>query len=309
MKFIIMGTGGVGGYFGGRLAQAGEEVCLVARGAHLAALQRDGLRVRSIRGDFTVQPVRALADPAGAGLADVALVCVKSWQTPGAARSLLPALGPETVVLSLQNGATAAEEIGAVVGMGRMLGGMCQVLSYISAPGEITHAGIEPRVVFGELDGRRIPRAGALLAAFRGCQGVMAELSDNVQVAIWSKFLFISAISGVGAACRAPAGEMRLVPETRALLEAAMRETAAVARARGVPLPADVVARTLAFIDALPESATASMQRDIMEGRPSELEAQNGAVVRLGREAGVPTPAHSFLYAALKPMELRARAG
>lgn len=311
MRWLILGTGGVGGYFGGRLAESGQEVWFVARGEHLEALRRDGLRVESVAGDFAVRPVNAVLDPAeaaaAAGPPEAVLVGVKSWQTGEAARALLPALGEGTVVLSLQNGATAAEEIGAVVGMERMLGGVCRIMAFLAGPGRVVHAGVEPAVVLGELDGRRSARAEAVTASLAACRGVTAELSDDVQREIWTKFLFIASASGVGAVCRRPAGRLRAVPETRELLVRAMREIEAVARACGVALAPDVVERTMAFVDTLPEGATASMQRDVLEGRPSELDAQNGAVVRLGRELGVLTPVHEVLYAALRPQEIEAR--
>jgi len=309
MKWIVMGAGGVGGYFGGRLAQAGEEVWFVARGEHLAALERDGLRVKSIAGDFTVEPARVVEDPAAAGEADAVLFAVKSWQTEAAARALRPAVGPGTSVVSLQNGATAAEEVGAVVGMAHMLGGTCRLVAFLEAPGRVTHAGVEPTVSVGELDGGRSERAERVAGALASCQGVRATLSDDVQRDIWTKFLFIASVSGVGAVTRVSAGRYRRVPETRSVLVAALEEVEAVARARGVALAGDVVGETLRFIDGLPEGATASMQRDVMGGRPSELEAQNGAVVRLGREFGVPTPTHELLYAVLKPQESVARDG
>ena len=309
MQWIILGTGGVGGYFGGRLAQAGHEVWFVARGEHLAALRRDGLRVESVAGDFAIEPARAVEDPAEAGRADAVIVAVKSWQTAEAAAALVPVVGPETTVLSLQNGATAAEEIGAVVGMPRMLGGVCRIIAYLAGPGRVTHAALEPSVIVGELDGSPSERVQRVVDAFHSCRGVHAILSDDIQRDIWNKFLFISATSGVGAVSRVPLDRLRGVPETRGLLEAAMREVEAVARARGVALAGDVVARSLGFVDGLAAGATTSMQRDLMEGRPSELEAQTGAVVRLGREAGVPTPVNAFLYAALKPQEMQAREG
>ena len=307
MKWLIMGTGGVGGYFGGRLAEAGRDVVFVARGEHLQALRRDGLRVSSVAGDFAVHPVHAVEDPAAAGPTDAVLFAVKSWQTGPAARALVPAIGPTTCVLSLQNGATAAEEIGAVVGRERMLGGVCRLVAFRSAPGEITHAGIDPEVVVGELDGSRTERLEAVLADLRDCRGVRAVPADDIERAIWAKFLFIAAVSGVGAVTRVPAGRFRAVPETRRLLEAALREVETVARARGVALAGDVVDSTLAFIDGLPAEATASMQRDLTAGRPSELDALSGAVVRLGRAAGVATPVHGLLYAALRPQEMVAR--
>jgi 2-dehydropantoate 2-reductase len=182
-------------------------------------------------------------------------------------------------------------------------------MAFLDGPGRVTHAGVEPTVAVGELDGGHSERAERVAEALGRCQGVRATLSDDVQRDIWTKFLFIASVSGVGAVTRVSAGRYRSVPETRALLVAALREAEAVARARGVALAEDVVPETLRFIDGLPEGATASMQRDVMEGRPSELEAQNGAVVRLGRELGVPTPTHALLYAALKPQEMLAREG
>lgn len=307
MRWVVMGAGGVGGYFGGRLAEAGHEVWFVARGEHLAALQRDGLRVRSVLGELHIGQVRAVREAAEAGRADAVLFAVKSWQTEAAARALVPAVGPDTAVVSLQNGATAAEEVGAVVGMAPMLGGVCRIVAYRSGPGEITHAGAEPEVIVGELDGTGSARARRVVEALAACQGVTARLSGDIRREIWTKFLFISSVSGVGAVSRAPIGRLRAVAETRALVESAMREVEALARARGVALDPDVVATTLAFVDRLPAEATASMQRDLMDRRPSELEAQNGAVTRMGRAAGVPTPVHDFLYAALRPQELDAR--
>ncbi len=307
MKWIVMGAGGVGGYFGGRLAEAGEEVWFVARGEHLAALRDGGLRVESVAGDFAVEPCRAVEDPAEAGEADAVLVAVKSWQTEAAARALGPAVGPRTTVVSLQNGATAAEEIGAVVGMEHMLGGTCRLVAFLAGPGRVTHAAVDPTVAVGELDSSRSERAEGIFAAFQRCQGVDPTLSGDIQRDIWSKFAFIASVSGIGAVTRVSADRSRSVPETRALLVSALQEVEAVARARGVALGADIVDATLRFIDSLPDGATASMQRDIVAGLPSELEAQNGAVVRLGRDLGVPTPTHDFLYAALKPQEILAR--
>ena len=175
-----------------------------------------------------------------------------------------------------------------------MLGGVSRIMAYISGPGQITHAGIEPAVVLGELDGTRSARAEAIYEAFQGCQGVTSTLSDDIRRDIWTKFLFIAPVSAVGAVTRSPADRFLAVPETRRLLETAMREVETLARARGVTLADDVVAKNLAFVDHLPAGATASMQRDIMEGRPSELDAQSGAIVRMGRESGVPTPANEY---------------
>lgn len=307
MRIAVFGTGGVGGYFGGRLAQAGEEVIFIARGEHLRAMREHGLRVDSIKGDFVLQPVQATDNPAEVGPVDAILVGVKAWDVPQAAQLMRPMVGPETFVVPLENGVEAPDQLAEVLGREHVLGGLCKIISAIVAPGHIRHAGIDPYIAFGELDGRKSERAERLRQAFARAIGVIAEIPDDIQVAMWEKFVFIAAISGVGAVTRAPAGVIRSLPETRQMLEQAMREILAVARARGVALSDEVVSQTMAFIDAMPAGGTASMQRDIIAGRPSELDYQNGTVARLGRELGVPTPVNAFIYASLLPQELRAR--
>jgi 2-dehydropantoate 2-reductase len=307
MRFAVVGTGGVGAYFGGRLAQAGESVAFVARGAHLAAMREHGLRVDSVAGDFVIAPVEATDDPARIGPVDVVLVGVKAWQVRETARTLGPLLGPQTFVVPLQNGVEAADQLAEVLGRERVIGGLCKIVSAIVAPGHVRHSGVPPRVEFGERDGSKSDRVESLRRAFERAQGVSALVPDDVEAAIWEKFLFIAPVSGVGAVTRQPVGAMREVPQTRELIERAMFEVAALARARGVDLPDAAVARNMRYVDGLPPDATASMQRDIMDGRPSELEQQNGAIARLGAEAGVPVPVNAFLYAALLPAERRAR--
>ncbi len=306
MKIAIYGVGGVGGYFGGRLAQSGEQVTFIARGAHLGALQAQGLQVDSIKGDFRIFPVQATDDPAQVGEVEAVILGVKSWQVPEAAQSIRPLLGPQTCVLPLQNGVEATTQLEQALGREHVLGGLCQIVSQIAGPGHIIHSGIDPYLALGELDNRLTPRLQRLHQAFVKA-GVRAEIPADIQAAIWNKFLFIAAISGVGAVARAPAGILRSVPGTRRLLEAAMQEIETVAQAHQVHLPPGAVENTMRFIDGLPENASASMQRDILNGRPSELESQNGAVVRLGQEKGVETPVHGFIYASLLPSELHAR--
>ncbi len=303
MKFAVIGSGGVGAYFGGRLAQAGHEVTFLARGAHLAAIRERGLRVFSTEGDFEIPAARATDDVSAIGAVDVVLLAVKTWQVGEVAPWLPPLLGAEGAVLTLQNGVEAPDEVARVCGRERVLAGVCRLMSYVAEPGVIRHAGVRPSVEFGEWTGGPSVRARALQAALDGCAGVAATLSADVAVALWEKFLFIAPFSAVGAAARKPAGAWRHVKETRDLLTAAMNEVVDLAQARGVNVAREAVDRTLAFTDKLPEDATASMQRDLLEGRPSELEAQTGAIVRLGREAGVPTPANAFLYAVLLPSE------
>jgi 2-dehydropantoate 2-reductase len=307
MRILVYGVGGVGGYFGARLAAAGEEVVFLARGAHLAALRADGLRLESILGNLHLRPVQATDQLRDAGTVDAVILGVKAWQVEEAAASLEPALAADGVVVPLQNGVEAPDQLAAAVGPERVVGGACWIVAARAAPGLIRHPAVEPRLVIGELDGGVSPRVAALGDTFARA-GVRCEVSDAIRRVLWTKFLFISAVSGVGAVTGLPAALYRDLPETRALLTAALEETRAVALAHGVPLAEGSVAETLRFIDGLAPNATASMQRDIAEGRPSELEAQNGAVVRLGRAKGVPTPVHEFLYAALVPRERRARA-
>jgi 2-dehydropantoate 2-reductase len=307
MRIAVFGAGAVGGYFGGRLAQAGEDVVFIARGDHLKAMQTRGLRVDSVAGDFAVDPVQATDDPSEVGLVDAILVTVKARQVPEAAEAMQPMVGPETFIVPLENGVEAPSQLAAVLGEEHVLGGLCRIISALVEPGHIRHAGIAPTITFGELDGHRSARAERLHQAFAKARGVTPSIAPDVRVAMWEKFLFIAALSGVGAVTRAPVGVLRSLPETRRMLEEAMEEILSVAHDLGIALPQETMAETMAFIDALPASGTASMQRDIMAGRPSELESQNGAVVRLGQEAGIATPLNRFIYHSLLPQELQAR--
>jgi 2-dehydropantoate 2-reductase len=306
MKIAVFGSGGVGGYFGGRLAQAGVEVVFIARGEHLRALQEKGLHVESSLGSFHLPKVTAVEQPARAGQVDGVLVALKAWQIAEAAPELPPILKPESWVLPLSNGVEASAQLAEALGGEHVLGGLSRISSFISGPGRIHHAAIEPFIAFGELDGRFTPRLQALQQVFERA-GIAAEVRADIQRAVWEKFVFIAPLSGVGAVARRPVGDFRHVPHTRRLLQAAVEETAAVGRAQGIDLAPYIVSRTLAIIDGLAPHTVASMQRDIQEGRPSELEAQTGAVVRFGQQAGVDTPVSSFLYAALLPAELHAR--
>jgi 2-dehydropantoate 2-reductase len=306
MHIAVFGSGGVGGYFGGRLVQAGEEVVFIARGAHLQALQTSGLRLESIKGDVHLQKVHAVADPAQVGPVDMVLLAVKSWDVPTAIEAMRPLIGESTGIVPLGNGVEHLTQLLSAFGAGHTLGGLCRISAYIAAPGHIRHVGIDPIVIFGELDNHPTPRLEALRAALeRG--GVNVSVPDDIEVAMWEKFIFIAASSGLGAVTRVPMGIYRGLPATRPLLEGLIGEIVDVARARKVNLSQDVVQRTLAFIDSLPAGNINSMQRDIMEGRPSELEAQNGAVVRMGVEAQVPTPLNELIYTLLLPQELKAR--
>jgi 2-dehydropantoate 2-reductase len=307
MKVAIVGAGGVGGYFGGRLAQAGEDVVFIARGEHLRAMRGNGLRVDSIDGDFRVDRVVATDDPATVGEVDYILVAVKTWQLPDAIETMRPMVGNSTSIVPLLNGVEAPDQLANAFGTERVLGGTCSVISMIAGPGHVRHAGAQPTIKFGELNHRPSERGERLRNTFLRTEGVQVEVPEDIHVAMWNKYIFIAPWSGVGAVTRAPAGVTRSLPETRALLEGAMEEISLLARARKVAMERDAVRHAMAFVDALPYEATASMQRDIMSGRPSELDAQNGTVVRLGKEAGVATPVNGMIYSSLLPLERRAR--
>ncbi len=308
MRIAIVGAGGVGGVFGGLLAHAGHDVAFVVRGENLAAIRAGGLRVHGPWGTHLVHPAAA-EDPAALARGspfDAVLVCVKAGQVKEIASSLRPLVGERTVVVPLQNGVEAAELLSGALGEGRVAGGLCHVFAWREAPGEVRTTGTPLQITLGELGGPPSPRLERLAEAIRG-SGAGAILAADVVAAAWEKFLFIDPFGSVGAVTRAPLGVMRSEPRTRALLVAAAEEVAAVARARGVALPADAVARTVARYDELPAEATASMQRDVAAGRPSELHEQTGAVVRIGEAAGASIPVHRFLYAALLPQEAAAR--
>jgi 2-dehydropantoate 2-reductase len=306
MRIAVFGTGAVGGYFGGRLAQAGEDVVFITRGEHLQAMLMHGLQVDSIKGDFVVKPVQATNDPAQVGIVEVVLVGVKAWQVPEAAEAMRPLVGPETFVLPLQNGLEAPTQLAAVLGNQHVLGGLCGLSTFIVGPGHIRHAGVEPFVRFGELDNRPSDRVELLQKVFKRA-GVIAEIPQDIQVALWMKFLFITVWSGVGAVTRSPVGIWRSLPETRQMAESALEEIVRVAQARNIALPENPVPTTMKMYGSFPPETTSSMQRDMAEGRPSELDAQIGAVVRFGRELDVATPLHTFIYNSLLPLELHAR--
>lgn len=291
---------------GGLLARAGTEVAFVARGRQLEALRGAGLRVESPRGTFQLSRVEVAEDASELPPADVVLVTVKSWQVAEVAPRLAPLLRPTGFVVPLENGVDAADTLVSVLGESRVAGGFCAMLAWLESPGFVKHAGAVLRVVLGERAGGGSERLRAL-AAQLSAAGVDVEVVEDIAAAAWEKFLFIASFGAVAAAGRAPAGVVRELPETRALLVAAMEEVATLARARGVRLDRDAVARAMAVVDALPPSATASMQRDIQAGRPSELEDQSGAIVRMAREHGLAAPVHGALFTALLPQERAAR--
>jgi 2-dehydropantoate 2-reductase len=301
MRITIFGTGGVGGYFGGRLARAGEDVTFIARGEHLRAIKTDGLRVDGTDGDFVIYPARATDDINEVGETDLVIIGVKAWQVPEAARAIKPLVGPGTTVLPLQNGVEAVPQLVAELGGENVVAGLCRIVSYVVGPGHIRHAGFTASIVIGELDNRRTERITRIEQVFKHA-GLEITVARDIQVALWTKFLFIASFSGVGAMANAPAGVIRSDPKWRTQILKAIEEIYALAHARGINLPADSVANVMTAVDGLPEDATSSMQRDIAAGKPSELESQNGAVVRMARESGVEVPTHTLIYETLSQL-------
>jgi len=306
MKIAIMGTGGVGGYYGGLLAQKGYEVTFIARGEHLKAIQKNGLQVKSIHGDFHIQPAQATDDPTQIGLVDLVIFCTKTYSIEKSAEQIKPLIGNNTTVLPLENGIDAAERIGAFVAMQHILGGATWISSAVETPGVIKQVSQFRRVVVGELDGQITPRAQAIHKVFQET-GITAELSESILKILWTKFVFISAASSLGALTRLTIGQYRSVPETRAMMTGLMQEVEAVARAQGVNLEKDVVQKSLDFFDHAAPHIKPSMQLDVEAGRRSELESMVGVIGRKGRELSVPTPVADMVYASLLPVEMAAQ--
>lgn len=299
VSVVVMGTGGVGGYFGARLARAGQALTVVARGAHLEAIRREGLKVRSaIEGEYAVK-VEAVERLEDRPRADVVLLCVKAFDTDAALLALRPVVGPQTTVLSLQNGVESADKIDAALGPGHAVGGAAYVFAAIEAPGVIAHR-FAGRIALGELDGRPTPRSRRLHDMFAGA-GVPVELSPDIRRVLWEKYLLICAQAGLTAVTRCPTGVVRSVPETWRLYRSLLEELAAVAAAAGVAVAPDVVDRIMTAAAALAPETTSSLAHDLALGRRLELEALHGHAVRLGERLGVPTPALFAVYAALKP--------
>ncbi|MDE0005643.1 MAG: 2-dehydropantoate 2-reductase [Rhodospirillaceae bacterium] len=299
-RIAMMGSGAVGGYFGGRMAAAGCDVTFIARGAHLAAIRQHGLRIESpALGDAWIHPAMATDNPDHVGVMDYVIVCVKLWDTAAAAEAMRPMVGPGTTILSLQNG-VETDDLERVFGSRCMLGASAYIGSAIGAPGVIRHVGAMQRVVTGERGGGSSDRVERLLAALRR-GGVDADASDNIQRTIWEKFVFLVGLSSATTLFRAPLGWAREDPKAREVLLDAMRETAAVARALGIALEPGFARGRLEFADGLPAEMTSSMHSDLEQGNRLELEWLSGAVVRFGRKAGIQTSANDNVYEALLP--------
>ena len=299
MKIVVMGSGGVGGYFGARLAANGADVTFIARGEHLAAMRRDGLKVLSANGDLTVKPVKATDDPASVGHADLVMIAVKLWSTADAARTIAPMMGPNSAVVSWQNGVVAEDILIKLYGKERVIGGVSNIAALIEAPGVIRHNGTMARLIFAELNGKPSKRIDAFAALCKQAN-IDHVVSDDIDRAIWQKFIFLASFSGMTCATRLSIGPIRTDPETRAMLKAALGEVVAIGRAKGVSLPDDQVEQSLTWADNLPPSMIASMLGDLNRGNRLELPWLSGNVVKLGEELGVATPIHKFIFTVLK---------
>jgi len=300
MKIAVMGSGGVGGYFGGRLAKAGCDVTFVARGAHLAAMREHGLKIESQAGDIHVPQVKATDDPAAIGPVDIVMFCVKLADTESAARSVKPLFGPQTGIVSFQNGVQKDDILRGRFGDKAVMGGVGYIATAIARPGVIKHTGTMQRLLFGEYDGTRSARAQWLLDACRRA-GINAEVPDDIRRAIWEKFVFLVGLSGTTTTVRLPIGPIRENPQSRAFLYDIIHEAVAVGRAHGVALPEDYAQTRLAFCDGLPAEMTSSMHHDLERGNPLEVSWLAGAVVALGEAAGIATPANRAVCAILAP--------
>lgn len=306
MKILVAGAGGVGGYFGAKLAQAGHRVSFLARGKHLEALQKNGLEVKSYLGNFSVKNIEASNHPAHFETPDLVLLCTKSWQLQDTVKLILPFCSTQSVFLPLQNGADNYEKLISIVPKNQALAGLCKIISFIEKPGVIAHPYFEPEIVFGEADNQKTSRVEEIKQVFTQ-SGIKANVPEDIFLAIWLKFLYICTVSGLGALTRVPIGVLRKDAYLRQMLKDTAHEILRVGRAKGISLATQHVQAVLEVIDHQAEDATTSMQRDVMEGKPSEIEEFNGFVCREGVKLNISTPVNRFIYQCLKPQEEIAR--
>jgi len=300
MKIAVMGAGAIGGYFGGRLAKAGFDVSFIARGAHLDVIRKNGLKVLSPLGDFTIHPATVTDDPAEVGPVDVILFMVKNYDTLRAAEQIRPLVGPDTAIIPFQNGVEARAMLSNVLGARHVLGGVAFIPASIQEPGVIKHNAELAKLVFGEFDKQITPRVVAFLDALEKA-GVTGEISTDISMVLWSKLMFLTSMSAINCITRQPVGLVQSDGETIALYMDAMREVAAVAVAHGVSLGEEAIANNMALAKSFPPNNKTSMFQDLEAGRRLEIDYLSGAVVRLGREKGIETPIHRTAWVAIKP--------
>jgi len=305
MKIAIIGSGGIGGYFGARLVQAGHEVTFLARGQHLKIMKEKGLHIKSILGDFSIKNLKVVNKISEINQPDLIVLCVKAWQIKDIVRELKEILHAETIVLPLQNGVVTAHELSEVIDRKHILGGFARIISKIEAPGIINHMGAEPTVVFGELDKSKSERVKQLFELFQ-VEGINTVMSKDIEADIWKKFIFIC-VGGLMAVTHTTCGELRELEETRTLMIEMLTEIFMLSKKIGILLDNDIVEKTVSFFDTLPFDSTFSLSRDIWEGKPSEIEYQNGTVVHLAEKYGVHVPINRFIYYSILPKELKAR--
>jgi 2-dehydropantoate 2-reductase len=305
MKIAIIGTGGVGGYFGARLAEAGNDLVFFARGAHAEAMHRHGLRLESIKGNAYLPEIKVVSDLSAIPAPDLVLVAVKSWQVSEVAPGIAGILGPDTLVLPLQNGVLSVEELAGILPTDQVLSGLCRIFSEVKAPGIIQHLGVEPTIIFSEQDDLQTERVRAVSRVFDAA-GIRNIVPDDIEAERWKKFISIC-LSGLMAVTRTTYGEMRSIPEIRTLMFELMEEVWQVARAKGVKVERKYIDQAAGAFDTYRYEATASLTRDVWAGRPSEIEYQNGTVVRLAARYGLDVPVNRFVYFSILPGERRAR--
>ncbi|MBZ5554431.1 MAG: 2-dehydropantoate 2-reductase [Acidobacteriia bacterium] len=321
MRIAVMGTGGVGGYFGGRLARAGEEVCFIARGEHLKTMLDQGLRIASVTGDFEI-PIKptplpvgreggpsepsgtpvafATDDPRTVGPVDLVIFCVKTYDTEAGSKAVFPLVGPTTLLLSLQNGVDSADKLGRDHGRNHVLGGATYIYTALTRPGVITHSGGPGKIIWGELDGSVSERISRIKESFDRA-GITHEISQDIRRALWEKFAMICANGGMSALTRATLGEMLAREETRSMMEKAMREVVNVGTGEGIQFDGRFVEKTMKFLSTLEPNGRASLYTDLVNNRRMELASLNGRVVQLAKKHGIPVPMNFAIYAALLP--------
>jgi 2-dehydropantoate 2-reductase len=305
MKIGIIGAGGVGGYLGGTLAYAGYDVTFISRGEHLKALQENGLTVKSIKGDFKIDRINATDKFSVLSTVDLILIYVKAWQLKEVAQKLKSVVNENTIVIPLQNGISAVDELKSYLNETNIIGGLCFIISKIESPGIINHFGIEPSIVFGAINNIKTERLDKIKEIL-DIAGIKAKISEDINADLWKKFITIC-VSGLLAVTRTTYGELRELPETRRMMIDLLHEIYELSQKSGIKIEFDFVEKTVLLIDSYPYNSTSSLTRDVWEGKPSEINYQNGTVVMLGRKYGVETPVNKFVYNCILPMELKAR--
>lgn len=305
MKIAIIGTGGVGGYFGGKIAQAGYDVTFLARGEHFKAIQSKGLNVKSILGDFHVSSVKVCEKIREIGKCDLIILAVKAWQIKDISAELIPILKENSVILPLQNGVSAVEELRVTINEKNIITGLCRIFSKIEVPGIIKHFGVTPTILFGESDNSKTSRILEIKELF-DASGINAQISGDINSELWKKFIPIC-VGGLMALTRTTYGELRELQETRQMMIDLMIEIYQLSQKIGIRIETDFVDKSVSLLDTYPYNSTSSLTRDVLEGKPSEIEYQNGTVVRLGQKYGIDTPINRFVYHSILPMELKAR--